>query len=78
MNEHDTIEKLSDSILSLIDHCLPNSHSSLNSLLKLQSHYEQISREEESEENSVDDYFIKISNKINLIIKNINNKNREL
>lgn len=77
MNEHDTIEKLSDSILSLIDHCLPNSHSSLSSLIKLQSHYEQMSKEE-NEDNSVDDYFIKISNKINLIIKNINNKNREL
>jgi hypothetical protein len=65
--EHDSVEKLLDSILNLIDVCQVKFKLSFReSLQNFQKHYESLARSEDD-----DDYFSLVLNKIKLILENL-------
>ena len=65
--EHDTVEKLLDSMLNLIDLCKANFQSSLMiSLQNFKQHYDNLAKEEID-----DDYFTLILKKIHLILESL-------
>ena len=73
--EHDTAEKLFDSILTLIDVCKVNFRLSLaESVQKFQKYYEILAKEEAEEDNYFSRIFIKINSILDSLNKNIESK----
>lgn len=76
-DEHDTVEKLTDSILNMLDHCKSKFKSTFSiKLVSLKNSYEMLSKEDDT---SDDRYFENISNKLAQIVNTLKKeKNNEL
>jgi hypothetical protein len=78
-NEHDQMEKITEAVLNLLDHCKEAFSPSFSDILsELSKNYEKLSKHEEK--NDFDDYFLNIFIKTKKILNTLKefNKNEEL
>jgi hypothetical protein len=78
-NEHDQMEKITEAVLNLLDHCKEAFKPSFSEILsELSKNYEKLSKHEEK--NDFDEYFLNIFIKTKKILNTLKefNKNEEL